>query len=110
MPWGVEHLAKVDRFAKGSRRASTKSAVRTRLSTSSRRSAPAGSARSDSTGRCNFGINDDALLDVLIGRGEPEGRLPFELPRSMPAVGAQDPSLPHDSVHPLYPIFYGRGY
>jgi beta-glucosidase len=50
----------------------------------------------------NFGINDDALLDVLTGREEPEGRLPFELPSSMAAVEAQDPSLPHDSVDPLY--------
>jgi beta-glucosidase len=58
----------------------------------------------------NFGIGDDALLDVLTGRGRPQGRLPFELPRSMAAVEAQDPSLPHDSIDPLYPIFYGLRY
>jgi hypothetical protein len=58
----------------------------------------------------NFGINDDALLDVLTGREEPEGRLPFELPSSMAAVEAQDPGLPQDSVDPLYPILSGLGY
>ncbi len=41
---------------------------------------------------------------------EPEGQLRFELPGSMAAVEPQDPSLPHDSVDPLHPIFYGLGY
>ncbi len=58
----------------------------------------------------NFGVSDAALLDVLTGRAQPEGRLPFELPSSMQAVEAQKPDLPHDSARPLYPFGFGRQY
>ena len=58
----------------------------------------------------NFGATDDALLAVIVGKNRPEGRLPFELPRSMEAVRAQKPDVPHDSVDPLFPIFYGESY
>lgn len=51
----------------------------------------------------NFGAGDDAVLDVLLGRAFARGTLPFELPRSMAAVEAQDPGLPDDSADPLYP-------
>jgi beta-glucosidase len=54
----------------------------------------------------DFGVSDGALLDVLMGKGEPEGHLPFELPSSMEAVAAQKSDLPHDSVKPLYPYGY----
>jgi beta-glucosidase len=50
----------------------------------------------------NFGVSDAALLDVVTGRSQARGRLPFELPSSMAAVEAQDPALPDDSRHPLY--------
>ncbi|WP_240624564.1 glycoside hydrolase family 3 protein [Aurantiacibacter odishensis] len=55
----------------------------------------------------NFGASDAAVLDVALGRAEARGRLPFELPRSMEAVRAQDPAAPDDSADPLYP--YGAG-
>ena len=58
----------------------------------------------------NFGVSDEALLDVLAGRARPEGRLPFELPSSMAAVQAQRPDLPHDSARPLYRFGYGMRY
>ena len=58
----------------------------------------------------DFGAGDDAVLDVLVGKARPEGRLPFELPSSMAAVEAQQPDAPHDSEHPLYPIFFGLRY
>jgi beta-glucosidase len=58
----------------------------------------------------NFGVSDEALLDVLTGRARPEGRLPFELPSSMAEVEAQRSDLPHDTAHPLYPIGFGRRY
>jgi beta-glucosidase len=58
----------------------------------------------------NFGVSDEALVDVLAGRGRPEGRLPFELPSSMAAVEAQRPDVPRDSRAPLYPFGYGRRY
>jgi len=58
----------------------------------------------------NFGVSDAALIDVLVGRGRPEGKLPFELPSSMEAVQAQRSDLPHDSARPLYPFGFGRSY
>jgi beta-glucosidase len=58
----------------------------------------------------NFGVSDQALLDVLTGRASPEGKLPFELPASMEAVEAQRPDVPHDSRRPLYPFGFGRSY
>lgn len=50
----------------------------------------------------NFGIGDDALLAAVTGTVAPRGRLPFELPRSMDAVQAQNPARPDDSARPLY--------
>ncbi|MWV29107.1 glycoside hydrolase family 3 protein [Erythrobacter sp. GH3-10] len=55
----------------------------------------------------NFGASDAAVLDVALGRAKARGRLPFELPRSMEAVEAQDPAAPDDSTDPLYP--FGAG-
>ena len=51
----------------------------------------------------NFGASDAAVLNVLLGTAAARGTLPFELPRSMAAVEAQDPGLPDDSADPLYP-------
>ena len=53
-----------------------------------------------------FGASDEALFDALTGKVKPVGRLPFELPRSMDAVRAQKPDVPHDSKSPLYPVGY----
>jgi len=50
-----------------------------------------------------FGASDAAVLDVVTGRAQAKGRLPFELPRSMAEVEAQDPALPDDTRNPLYP-------
>ncbi len=58
----------------------------------------------------NFGVSDEALIDVLAGRAHPEGKLPFELPSSMEAVFAQRSDLPHDSPRPLYPFGFGLRY
>lgn len=58
----------------------------------------------------NFGIGDAALLGVLTGAEKPAGRLPFEFPSSMAAVGAQDPAVPDDSKDPLYPRGAGLSY
>ncbi|MEV8311146.1 glycoside hydrolase family 3 N-terminal domain-containing protein [Streptomyces flavidovirens] len=55
----------------------------------------------------NYGASDTALLEVLFGRAKPEGRLPFELPRSMESAAAGDEDVPNDSVDPLFP--YGHG-
>jgi beta-glucosidase len=58
----------------------------------------------------DFGISDEALLDVIAGRAQPEGSLPFELPSSMQAVRQQKSDLPFDSLKPLYPFGYGLRY
>jgi beta-glucosidase len=57
-----------------------------------------------------FGVSDDALLDVLVGKFAPTGKLPFELPSSMDAVRAQLEDLPHDSKAPLFAIGTGLTY
>jgi beta-glucosidase len=54
----------------------------------------------------DFGIEDNALLDVLSGKAKAGGHLPFELPSSMAAVDAQKSDVPHDSPRPLYPYGY----
>ncbi len=58
----------------------------------------------------NFGISDDALLDVLAGRARPEGKLPFDLPASKGAIGTQLSDVAHDIVGPLYLFGFGRRY
>ncbi|MFE5816907.1 glycoside hydrolase family 3 C-terminal domain-containing protein [Streptomyces sp. NPDC056479] len=55
----------------------------------------------------DFGASDNALLDVAFGRARPEGRLPFELPRSMAAVAASRPDVPNDTENPVFG--YGHG-
>ncbi len=54
----------------------------------------------------SYGTNDDALLDALTGRIPPEGRLPFDLPRSMEQVRRHYEDVPgYDD--PLFP--FGQG-
>jgi len=50
----------------------------------------------------SYGVSDEALLNVITGAAEPEGRLPFELPSSMDAVAAQLSDVPNDSASPLF--------
>ena len=58
----------------------------------------------------NFGANDAAVLDVIFGRFEPNGKLPFEIPSSLEAVERQKEDLPYDSENPLYPFGFGLTY
>ena len=58
----------------------------------------------------DFGASDEAVLAVIQGKAAPQGRLPFELPKSMDAVRAQSPDVPHDSVDPEFPIHFGLRY
>lgn len=55
----------------------------------------------------NFGANDGAVLDVVLGKAMAKGHLPFELPSSMKTVEAQDPAVPDDSAHPLFKRGFG---
>lgn len=58
----------------------------------------------------NFGADDNAVLDVIFGKFEPQGKLPFELPSSMDAVRKQKEDVPYDSDNPLYPFGHGLCY
>lgn len=58
----------------------------------------------------NFGASDEAVLDVIFGKFEPQGKLPFELPASMDAVRKQKEDLPQDSENPLFPFGHGLCY
>ena len=58
----------------------------------------------------NYGSNDKALLDVIFGDFNPQGKLPVEMPSSMEAVRTQKEDLPYDSGNPLYPFGFGLSY
>ncbi|GME39674.1 Periplasmic beta-glucosidase beta-xylosidase [Neofusicoccum parvum] len=57
----------------------------------------------------NYGASLDAFLDVVFGVDgwRPEGKLPFDLPRSMDAVEAQLADVPFDTENPVFR--YGDG-
>jgi beta-glucosidase len=57
-----------------------------------------------------YGADDSAVLNVVFGVARPEGKLPFELPRSMEAVRKQKADVPYDSENPLYPFGFGMSY
>jgi beta-glucosidase len=57
-----------------------------------------------------FGVSDQALFDVLMGKFNPTGKLPFELPSSMEAVREQLEDVPYDSKSPLFKFGFGLSY
>lgn len=57
-----------------------------------------------------FAVSDEALADVLCGRAEPRGHLPFDLPRSMAAVDAARPDVSFDLADPLFRYGHGLRY
>jgi len=58
----------------------------------------------------DFGANDEALLDVVFGKFNPQGKLPVELPSSMEAVKNQKEDVPYDSGNPLFAFGFGLHY
>jgi beta-glucosidase len=58
----------------------------------------------------DFGANDEALLDVVFGKFNPQGKLPVEMPSSMEAVNSQKEDVPYDSEKPLFPFGFGLSY
>ncbi len=44
----------------------------------------------------SFGVQDQAILDILTGAAEPSGLLPLQLPANMQTVEGQDEDTPHD--------------
>lgn len=57
-----------------------------------------------------YGANDTAVMNVLFGKANPEGKLPFELPSSMEAVRRQKEDVPYDSENPLFKFGHGLTY
>jgi beta-glucosidase len=60
-----------------------------------------------------FGVSDAAQLDVIFGKAQPQGRLPFALPKTVRAVQEQSPDAPgyaetRDGA--LFPYGFGLGY
>lgn len=60
----------------------------------------------------NFGSGPEALLDVIFGVGaaRPQGKLPFDLPRSMEAVEASKEDVPFDTENPVFRFGHGLTY
>jgi beta-glucosidase len=58
----------------------------------------------------NFGVCESALIDVLFGESAPQGRLPFDLPRSMAAVLAGASDVPFDTEDPVFRFGHGLTY
>ncbi|MDQ6418034.1 glycoside hydrolase family 3 N-terminal domain-containing protein [Paenibacillus sp. LHD-117] len=48
----------------------------------------------------NFGVQDQALMDIMSGNREPSGLLPMQMPKDMETVEKQFEDVPHDmEVH-----------
>ncbi|MEN2740214.1 glycoside hydrolase family 3 N-terminal domain-containing protein [Microbacterium sp. X-17] len=54
-----------------------------------------------------FGVGDDVLFGALGGRTAFTGRLPFDIPSSMPAVEASREDVPFDTADPTFRAGYG---
>lgn len=57
-----------------------------------------------------FDIVDSAVLDVIFGRFNPVGRLPFQIPSSMESVAAQLEDVPFDLENPMFDYGFGLSY
>ncbi len=45
-----------------------------------------------------FGVQNQAVLDILSGATEPSGLLPFQMPANMKTVELQNEDIPHDMI------------
>ncbi|MFT4148335.1 MAG: glycoside hydrolase family 3 N-terminal domain-containing protein [Micrococcaceae bacterium] len=59
---------------------------------------------------CNYGASDEAIFEVMFGKAEPKGSLPFDMPSSMQAVKANKADVPFDTKDPLFQHGHGLGY
>ena len=57
-----------------------------------------------------FDVLDGPLLDVVFGKFNPIGKLPFDLPSSMEAVRNQKEDVPFDTKDPLFRFGHGLSY
>ena len=58
----------------------------------------------------SYGSSTDAFLDVVFGVAEPEGKLPFDLPRSTCAVENAMEDVPFDTRNPVFKFGHGLRY
>ncbi|HWD90357.1 MAG TPA: glycoside hydrolase family 3 N-terminal domain-containing protein [Mucilaginibacter sp.] len=64
----------------------------------------------------DFGVQNQAVLDVLSGAAEPSGLLPFQMPANMKTVEQQDEDIPHDMIcyidadHHTYDFGFGMNW
>jgi beta-glucosidase len=58
----------------------------------------------------SYGSSDEAFLDIVFGDAQPEGSLPFDLPRSMTAVVASRSDVPFDTADPVFSFGHGLRY
>jgi beta-glucosidase len=58
----------------------------------------------------SYGSSDEAFLDVVFGAAQPQGSLPFDLPRSMAEVQASRSDVPFDTTDPIFRFGHGRRY
>ncbi|KAI1335381.1 glycoside hydrolase superfamily [Xylariaceae sp. FL0016] len=58
----------------------------------------------------SFGASTDAFLDVVLGVSAPEGKLPYDLPRSNDAVEANMEDVPFDTQDPVFKFGHGLRY
>ncbi|TLD09651.1 hypothetical protein PspLS_11735 [Pyricularia sp. CBS 133598] len=55
----------------------------------------------------SFGSGTEAFLDVVFGIAAPEGKLPFDLPRSQKAVEESREDVPFDTKSPVFTFGHG---
>ncbi|KAH7025028.1 beta-glucosidase C [Microdochium trichocladiopsis] len=58
----------------------------------------------------SYGSGPDAFLDVVFGASRPEGKLPFDLPRSQQAVEESMEDVPFDTKDPVFRFGHGLSY
>lgn len=59
---------------------------------------------------CSYGSNLNAFLDIVLGSAKPQGKLPFDLPRSMDAVQNSREDAAYDTENPVFKFGHGLTY